>query len=97
MPAPILSPAQRVAHTRVKRLPIDPSARMGRVIRRLRDEQGVSQEDLAEAARLDRTFISMLERGRQRATLETALALAQALGLSLSELAREIEAEQQAE
>ena len=66
---------------------------MGRVIRRLRDEQGVSQEDLAEAARLDRTFISMLERGRQRATLETALALAQALGLTLTELAREIETE----
>ena len=66
---------------------------MGQVIRRLRDEQGVSQEDLAEAARLDRTFISMLERGRQRATLETALALAQALGLTLAELAREIEME----
>ena len=65
---------------------------MGQVIRRLRDEQGVSQEDLAEAARLDRTFISMLERGRQRATLETALALAQALGLTLTELAYEIEA-----
>lgn len=63
------------------------------MIRRLRDEQGVSQEDLAEAARLDRTFISMLERGRQRATLETALALAQALGLTLTELAREIETE----
>ena len=87
-----LSPAQRVATQRVQRLPIDPSARMGRVVRRLRDEQGVSQEDLAEAARLDRTFISMLERGRQRATLETALALAQALGVTLTELAREIEA-----
>ena len=67
---------------------------MGRVIRRLRDEQGVSQEDLAEAARLDRTFISMLERGRQRATLETALALAQALGMTLTELAREIDNEE---
>ena len=67
---------------------------MGRVVRRLRDEQGVSQEDLAEAARLDRTFISMLERGRQRATLETALALAQALGLTLSELAQKIDNEE---
>ena len=66
---------------------------MGQVVRRLRDEQGVSQEDLAEAARLDRTFISMLERGRQRATLETALALAQALGLTLSELAQKIDKE----
>jgi len=35
-----LSPAQRVATQRVQRLPIDPSARMGRVIRRIRDEQG---------------------------------------------------------
>lgn len=86
-----LSPAQRIAKRRVARLPIDASARMGQVIRHLREEQGVSQEHLAEAARLDRTFISMLERGRQRATLETATALAQALGLSLSELARRIE------
>jgi transcriptional regulator with XRE-family HTH domain len=65
---------------------IGPSRRLGKTIKRLRTARGLSQEDLADLANLDRTFISMLERGIRRATLETAQALAQAFGMNLAEL-----------
>jgi transcriptional regulator with XRE-family HTH domain len=68
---------------------IGPSRRLGKTIKRLRTARGLSQEDLADLANLDRTFISMLERGIRRATLETAQALARAFGLTLSELITE--------
>lgn len=71
---------------RAERHPIDLSARLGQAVRRLREEQGVSQEELADRAQLDRTFISLLERGKRRATLESAQALAAALGVSFVEL-----------
>jgi len=63
-----------------------PSVRLGRVMRSLRRERGLSQEALADLAGLDRTFISLLERGKRRATLESADAIASALGLTLIEL-----------
>lgn len=53
----------------------------------MRAEQGLTQEELAERAQLDRVFISMLERGKCRATLESAQALASALELTFAELA----------
>lgn len=69
-----------------------PSVRLGQAIRRLRRERGLSQEALADRAGLDRTFVGLLERGKRRATLESAEALAQALGLSLGQLVQEGEA-----
>lgn len=83
------SPARpwSAARPRGERHPIDLSARLGQVIRAMRAEQGLTQEELAERAQLDRVFISMLERGKRRATLESAQALASALGLTFAELA----------
>lgn len=52
----------------------------------MRVEQGLSQEGLAERAELDRTFISMVERGVRKPTLETARRLASALGVPLAKL-----------
>jgi transcriptional regulator with XRE-family HTH domain len=69
---------------------IGPSRRLGKVIKELRSARGLSQEDLAGLAKLDRTFVSMLERGIRRATLETAQALAKAFGITLAELIAEI-------
>lgn len=62
------------------------SLRFGRIIRELRLRKGVSQERLAEQASLDRTFVSMIERGRRRPTLDTAKRLADALGSPLSKI-----------
>ncbi|MFQ5776878.1 MAG: helix-turn-helix domain-containing protein [Terriglobia bacterium] len=62
------------------------SFRFGRVVKQYRLKQKLSQEKLAEAASLDRTFVSMIERGRRRPTLDTAKQIAEALGTSLSSL-----------
>lgn len=70
-----------------------PSTRLGSAMRRLRQERNLSQEALADLAGLDRTFISLLERGRRGATLETAEAIATAFGLSLGELIQEMAGE----
>jgi len=60
------------------------SARFGEVVREVRTRRGLSQEKLAELANLDRTFVSMIERGKRRPTLETAKRLAGALNIPLS-------------
>ncbi|MFQ5662730.1 MAG: helix-turn-helix domain-containing protein [Terriglobia bacterium] len=62
------------------------SFRFGRVVRQYRLRRNLSQEKLAEAASLDRTFVSMIERGRRRPTLDTAKRIAQALGVSLASM-----------
>src|SRR5215469_12518307 len=52
------------------------------LLRRLRDEAGLTQEELAEAARVSQRAVSDLERGINRtARKDTALLLAGALGL----------------
>jgi len=53
-------------------------------VREVRTRQGLSQEKLAELADLDRTFVSMIERGKRHPTLETAKSLAEALDVPLS-------------
>ena len=77
------------AKVRRKSHRIGPSRKLGKAMKRLRSLQGLSQEDLADLAKLDRTFISMLERGTRRATLESTLAIARAFKLSLMELIAE--------
>jgi transcriptional regulator with XRE-family HTH domain len=63
----------------------------GKVLRKLRNECGFSQDRLAHDADLDRTYVSMLERGIRQPTLDTMVRLSRALGVTLSELARMIE------
>ncbi|MCA7889714.1 helix-turn-helix domain-containing protein [Burkholderia contaminans] len=72
------------------------NASFARALRALRKERRISQEALAFDAGLDRTYISLLELGRRSPTLETMLAIAHALGISLTELAAATEAAMQA-
>ena len=58
----------------------------GERVRELRVERSMSQEDLAEAAQLHRTHISLIERGMRSARLETIESLARALHVQPSEL-----------
>ena len=60
--------------------------RLGRRIQHLRGAKGWTQQQLAEAAQLDRTYISGLERGRQNPTLGALLRLARSLETPLEEL-----------
>ena len=65
--------------------------RFGRIVRRRREAAGMSQETLAEAAGLHRTYISLLERGLREPQLGTIAALAGGLGTSMSSLLGELE------
>ena len=62
--------------------------RVGLAIRNQRRAAGLSQEGLALEARIDRSFLSEIERGLKSPTVETILVIAQALGLKASELIR---------
>lgn len=63
----------------------------GDVLRGLRKEAGITQETLALDAELDRTYISMLERGQRQPTLQTLLALARCLGVSAAQIVADVE------
>lgn len=54
----------------------------GEVLRECRAKAGYSQEALALKAELDRTYISLLERGLRQPTLETLFKLAGVLGIA---------------
>ncbi|KOR90156.1 helix-turn-helix domain-containing protein [Paenibacillus solani] len=58
----------------------------GQVLKNIRKEQKVSQEELAFRSNLDRTYISMLERGIHQPTLNSLLAIAAALDMKAAEL-----------
>ncbi|HEY7607205.1 MAG TPA: helix-turn-helix transcriptional regulator, partial [Actinomycetes bacterium] len=60
---------------------------LGEVIRRRRAELGLSQADLAKAAGVDTRQIRRYEAGEQQPVLKVAAALADALKISMSELA----------
>lgn len=59
---------------------------LGRQVRALRLQRGMTQEQLAEAAELSVPYISHIERGRKRASLETLERLAEALGITVAGL-----------
>jgi transcriptional regulator with XRE-family HTH domain len=65
----------------------------GKVLRELREGKKLSQEKLAEYCDLDRTYISLLERGLRQPTISTIFKIADALDISPSELVRKVELE----
>jgi transcriptional regulator with XRE-family HTH domain len=60
-------------------------------VRRLRSEQGYSQEGFALKVGLHQTYIANVERGEKAVTIVTANKLARALGLTLTVLFAELE------
>ncbi len=60
--------------------------RLGSIVREARRERGWSQERLAEASKLDRSYVGEIERGLVSPTLLTLEKLASGLGLQASEL-----------
>ncbi len=63
----------------------------GDLIQRLRLERAYSQEELAEAAKLERAYVGMTERGEVNVSARTALRLSKALDLTLSGLFLKLE------
>jgi transcriptional regulator with XRE-family HTH domain len=59
---------------------------LGRNVRRLRQEQAMSQEELAFRADMKRSYLSDLERGVRNPTVRALGRLAEALNCSATEL-----------
>lgn len=70
---------------------ITPEQAFGRVVRELRLAKDLSQEDLALASDRHRTYISLLERGRNSPSLKTILRLAEVLEIDPSDLIERVE------
>jgi transcriptional regulator with XRE-family HTH domain len=66
----------------------DPKDIFGQNVRRIRNEAGLSQEELADRADLHRTYISSIERGQRNVSLENIFAIAAALGVSPADLVK---------
>ena len=65
----------------------DPILRkLGVAIRRERLKQGISQENLALAAGVDRSYMGGIERGQHNLTVMSLAKIASAIGKSISEL-----------
>jgi transcriptional regulator with XRE-family HTH domain len=63
---------------------------LGKRIRKLRVDKGLSQEDLAGVSGLHRTYVGAVERGEKNLTLSTLLTIAKTLDTSISALFRGI-------
>jgi transcriptional regulator with XRE-family HTH domain len=72
---------------------LDAGVAFGRVLRRLRLEAGLTQEQVGFDADLRRTYVSILELGQQQPSLATILKIAKALKQSGQELVGLVEAE----
>lgn len=70
------------------RLSQTPQLALDRAVRLRREEIGMTQEALADAAGLDATSIRGLERGVANPTWDVADRVSRTLGLALHELAR---------
>jgi transcriptional regulator with XRE-family HTH domain len=65
---------------------LDAGIAFGRVLRRLRETAGLTQEQLGFEAELRRTYISILELGQQQPSLTSILKLAKALNCAPGKL-----------
>lgn len=72
---------------------LDAGIAFGRVLRRLRENAGLTQEQLGFEAELRRTYISILELGQQQPSLTTILKVAQALNCTAGKLMELVELE----
>ena len=70
---------------------LEPEIAFGVVLRKLRKERGLSQETLAFEAGIERNYISLLELGRNSASVKMLFKLAPALGVSVSDLMEKVE------
>ena len=67
-------------------------AAFGRNVARIRDERGFSQDQLAEQADLDRTYLSGIERGVRNPGIKVVIRLARALGVTVDQFCKGVDA-----
>jgi len=71
---------------------LKPEMAFGKILRQYRKSRKISQEKLAQESALDRTYISLLERGLRQPSLTSILQISKALNVSSSELVSAVEA-----
>ena len=76
-----------MAATRKQRNPV--AIAFGDVLRGTRVQVGISQEALGLACEIDRTYVSLLERGERQPTLSTLFALSEQLGVPAESLVQQ--------
>lgn len=62
---------------------------VGKNVRRLRQQKGLTQEQLAFEAKIDLTYVGGIERGRRNPSLMVMARIAQALSAPLTKLLSE--------
>lgn len=65
--------------------------RYGQAVRKVRLEQGISQEELADRCGLHRAYISDVELGKRNISLENIERIAISLNRTLSDFFKEVE------
>lgn len=79
--------ARRLVGRAPRRLTLDEQLTLlGRRVNAARTSRRMTQRELADASGLERTYISLIENGRQNLTIEAALKIANALDVSASDL-----------
>ena len=63
----------------------------GRIIRELREQQGLTQEVLSGLAAVSRSHLAEIETGHIKANVETLWRISEALGMKMSDLIRMVE------
>jgi transcriptional regulator with XRE-family HTH domain len=63
--------------------------KLGMTIRRIRLSKGISQENLALLAEVDRSYVGRVERGDNNVAILTLAKLAQAMNVTLAKLMHE--------
>jgi transcriptional regulator with XRE-family HTH domain len=64
---------------------------LGEALRGARKAAGISQEEVAFEAKLDRTYISQLENGHKSPTVDVLFRICPVLGMTVSELIAQVE------
>lgn len=75
----------------VRSLDLGVAAAFGEVVRAARAEAGLSQEGLAAASHLERSYFGRIERGQSQPTLFALLKIASALKLPVADLVSPVE------
>lgn len=65
---------------------MDVRIRLGKRIKQLRTDKGMSQKDLAYEADLDRSYIASVENGQRNVSIVNIEKIAMALGVSLRKM-----------
>lgn len=71
---------------------MEPEVAFGLVLRELRKRKELSQEKLAHEAEIERNYVSLLELGRNSASINMIFKLSRVLGVSAAEFLALVEA-----